>query len=69
MLRSVRSLVRFARPEWRGSRRRLARCGNIDDLRLVARRRLPAGVFDYIDGAAEDERTMAENAAAYGRVR
>ncbi|MBU6201454.1 MAG: alpha-hydroxy-acid oxidizing protein [Acidobacteria bacterium] len=69
MLRSVRSLVRFARPEWRGSRRRLARCGNIDDLRRIAQRRLPAGVFDYIDGAAEDERTMAENAAAYGRVR
>ena len=69
MLKSVRSLVRFARPEWRGSRRRLARCGNIDDLRLVARRRLPAGVFDYIDGAAEDERTMADNAAAFGRVR
>lgn len=69
MLRSVRSLVRFARPEWRGSRRRLGRCGSIDDLRLVARRRLPAGVFDYIDGAAEDERTMADNAAAFGRVR
>jgi L-lactate dehydrogenase (cytochrome) len=69
VLRSVRSLVRLARPEWRGSRRRLARCGNIDDLRLVARSRLPAGVFDYIDGAAEDERTMADNAAAFGRVR
>ena len=69
MLRSVRSLVRFARPEWRGSRRRLARCGNIDDLRRVAQRRLPAGVFDYIDGAAEDERTMADNAAAFSRVR
>jgi len=61
--------VRFARPEWRGSRRRLARCGNIDDLRRIARRRLPAGVFDYIDGAAEDERTMADNAAAFSRVR
>ena len=69
MLRSVRSLVRFARPEWRGSRRRLARCGNIDDLRRVAQRRLPAGVFDYIDGAAEDERTMVDNAAAFSRVR
>ena len=26
-------------------------------------------MFDYIDGAAEDERTMADNAAAFGRVR
>jgi len=68
-VRSVTSLVRFARPEWRGARRRLARCANIDDIRLVARRRLPAGVFDYIDGAAEDELTMADNASAFGRVR
>lgn len=29
---------------------------------------MPGGVFDYIDGAAEDERTMADNAAAYSRV-
>lgn len=31
----------------------------------MAKRRLPGGVFDYIDGAAEDERTLARNAAAY----
>ncbi len=28
----------------------------------MARKRLPAGVFDYIDGAAEDESAMARNA-------
>ena len=39
--------------------RRLARAANVDDLRPMARRRLPRGVFDYIDGGAEDERTMA----------
>ena len=38
------------------------------DLRLMARRRLPRGVFDYIDGGAEDEHTMAENSAAFRRI-
>ena len=37
----------------------------MDDLRRMARRRLPAGVFDYIDGGAEDELTLARNVAAF----
>jgi L-lactate dehydrogenase (cytochrome) len=39
---------------------------NIDDLRRLARRRLPRVVFDYIDGGAEAEVTMRQNAAAFG---
>jgi L-lactate dehydrogenase (cytochrome) len=38
---------------------------NIDDLRAQAKRRLPRAVFDYIDGAAEDEVTLARNEAAF----
>src|SRR5688572_10260582 len=38
---------------------------NIADLRRLARRRLPAVVFDYIDGGAEDEVTLGENARAF----
>ncbi|MEU6696584.1 alpha-hydroxy acid oxidase [Pseudonocardia sp. NPDC046786] len=34
---------------------RLARAASIGDLRLLARRRAPRAVFDYTDGAAEDE--------------
>ena len=34
---------------------------SVADLRRIARRRLPGGVFDYIDGGAEDERTLAAN--------
>lgn len=48
--------------------RRLRSAVSVDDLRRIARRRLPRGVFDYIDGAAEDETTMAANAAAFVRV-
>ena len=40
-------------------------CHNIDDFRLLARRRLPWPVFDYIDGAADDERTKSRNTASF----
>jgi len=44
---------------------RLSDCHNIDDFRRLARQRLPWPVFDYIDGAADDEITKARNTAAY----
>ena len=44
---------------------RLSDCYNIADFRELARRRLPWPVFDYIDGAADDELTKARNTAAY----
>jgi L-lactate dehydrogenase (cytochrome) len=40
----------------------------VADLRAIARRRLPGGVFDYIDGGAEDELTLESNLEAYRRV-
>ena len=42
---------------------------NIADLRQMAKRRLPRAVFDFIDGGAEDERTLRDNCEAFGRVR
>ena len=47
---------------------RLTDCHNIDDFRALARQRLPWPVFDYIDGAADDELTKARNTAAYDRA-
>ncbi len=47
---------------------RLADCHNIMDFRELARRRLPFPVFDYIDGAADDELTKARNTVAYEEV-
>jgi len=41
---------------------------NIEDLRLMARRRLPRMVFDYIDGGAEREWTLRENSRAFQDV-
>src|SRR5438552_1838878 len=42
---------------------------SIEDLRQVARRRLPRAIFDFFDGGAEDEVTLRENRAAFERVR
>jgi L-lactate dehydrogenase (cytochrome) len=44
---------------------RVRDCHNIDDFRRLARRRLPWPVFDYIDGAADDEITKRRNSAAF----
>src|SRR6266704_6075928 len=41
---------------------------NIEDLRRAAKRRLPRVVFDYIDGGAEDERTLRANCRAFEAV-
>ncbi len=44
---------------------RLTDCHNIDDFRRLAKQRLPWPVFDYIDGAADDEISKRRNTAAY----
>jgi len=41
---------------------------NVEDLRRAAKRRLPRVVFDYIDGGAEDERTLRANCHAFEEV-
>ena len=45
----------------------LSGCYSIADLRRAAKRRLPRAVFDYMDGAAEDEITLYRNQADFGR--
>jgi L-lactate dehydrogenase (cytochrome) len=67
-VRTFSSVVRFRRFERDATKRRLSRAAAIADLRGIARHRLPRGVFDYIDGGAEDERTLRENSAAFGRI-
>ena len=41
---------------------------NIDDLRRLARRRLPRVIFDYLDGGAEGEVTLRENCRVFDDV-
>jgi L-lactate dehydrogenase (cytochrome) len=41
---------------------------SIRELRALARRRVPRSVFDYVDGAAENEVSLARNRGAFARV-
>ncbi len=46
---------------------KLDKCNNIADLRREAQRRLPAPVFHYLDGGADDELALANNSSAFDR--
>ena len=45
----------------------LSDCHNFHDFRDLARRRLPGPIFNYIDGAADDETTHRHNSASFDR--
>lgn len=47
---------------------RLKNCHNFHDFRELARRRLPGPIFNYIDGAADDEVTYRRNTESFDRV-
>ncbi len=68
VLDTLRSTMRFRRFELDANKRRLNKVASVEDLRRIARRRLPRGIFDYIDGGAEDERTLARNSEAFARI-
>jgi len=47
--------------------KRLADVVSNEDLRKLAKRRLPKSVFEFVDGGSEDEQTLSENRAAFQR--
>jgi L-lactate dehydrogenase (cytochrome) len=67
MIETFRSVVQFDSITLDPVERRLKKIASVDDFRRYAKRRLPFGVFDYIDGGAEDERTLEQNVAAFAR--
>ena len=69
MLAALRSVLRFRRFHLSSVKRRLARAACVEDLRRIARKRLPGGVFDYIDGGAEDEMALDRNTRAFRELR
>jgi len=42
---------------------------NIDDLREIARRRVPKGMFEFVDRGAEDEVALRNNRTAFERIK
>ncbi|WP_406690814.1 alpha-hydroxy acid oxidase [Saccharopolyspora sp. ID03-671] len=64
----IRPLVRFEQLDLLPARRRLRRAVTIDDLRDAARRRVPRGVFEFVDGGAESELTLRRAREAFDRL-
>jgi len=65
----MRNLVRMRAIDLDVTRRRLTACHDVADLRRAARRLIPPPVFDYVDGAADEELAAAANVAAFRRYR
>ncbi len=66
--RELATLLRFKRPVWSAKRRRLTKALTIEDLRLIARRRTPRAAFDYTDGAADGEVSLARARQAFADI-
>lgn len=61
----ARQLVQVRAPVISRQRRVLANAFNVEEYRNAARRVLPAGIFDYLDGGSEDEVTLRRNRAVF----
>jgi L-lactate dehydrogenase (cytochrome) len=64
----LRTLVRLEPIDSRRSHRLLARAASVSDVRLLAQRVAPKVVFDYTDGGAGDEISLARSRRAFRRV-
>lgn len=61
-------LLKFRKPEFDGKKRRLSRALTIWDLRDIAKRRTPQAPFDYTDGSAEEELSLARARQAFSDI-
>lgn len=67
-VRELMRLMQFKRPELNAKRRRLDSALTIHDLRTIAQRRTPKAAFDYTEGAAEGEISLARARQAFEDV-
>jgi len=61
----MRRLVQLRAVTLDSTARRLGGCYDVSDLRRAAKRRIPRPVFDYVDGAADEEIASAANTMAF----
>ncbi|WP_228001790.1 alpha-hydroxy acid oxidase [Nocardia australiensis] len=63
--RDLAPLLQFKKPQLNGKKRRLDAALTIEDLRKIAKRRTPKAAFDYTDGSAEAELSIARARQAF----
>jgi L-lactate dehydrogenase (cytochrome) len=61
----IRRLIQLKPVETDPVRRRLSACHDVSELRGAARRLIPRPVFDYVEGGADEELSMASNIRAF----
>ncbi len=66
--RDLAPLLKFKKPEMSPKKRRLEKALTISDLRTIAKRRTPKAAFDYTDGAADGEVSLARAREAFADV-
>src|SRR5687768_4813405 len=66
--RQIFELLKFKKLNFDATDRRLQSALTIADLRLIAKRRTPKAAFDYTDGAAEQELSLARARQAFEDV-
>lgn len=63
--KDLAQLMKFKSPTWNPTQRRLKEAHTIYDLRKIAKRRTPTAPFDYTDGSADQEISIARARQAF----
>ena len=66
--KNIKPLLGWSIPKYPRSDKKLNNVVNLAELRLLAKRRVPKAVFDYVDGGANDELAYARSQEIYSRI-
>ena len=66
--KNIKPLLGWELPKSLFQDRRLKTVVNLAELRLLAKRRVPKAVFDYVDGGANDELAYARSQEIYSKI-
>ena len=63
--KNIKPLLGWSLPKFPLEDRKLKRAVNLQEMRLLAKRRVPKAVFDYVDGGASDEISYQRSAEVF----
>ena len=66
--KNIKPLLGWGLPKSPFQDRKLKSVVNLAELRLLAKRRVPKAVFDYVDGGANDELAYARSQEIYSKI-
>ena len=66
--KNIKPLLGWSLPKFPLEDRKLKLAVNLQDMRLLAKKRVPKAVFDYVDGGANDEISYQRSAETFSKV-